>query len=213
MQKDRLILERELASSLSRAGGIALAWLNAKPIYMSMKTTGSGKDAQVIEMAILDTDQSVMFHSQILPSVAIDPEAELSHGINLSALQGRPTLSQVLAQIMSIVEYRPIVMFNAIFNTRILKQSCQAFDLPISWLDALAVNCAMYLAANAYGTNNRYGTVSMAFAMQKAKVIGFRDDNGAVAEGYALVQILKLMANHHVSVKAKLALGKIKISA
>ena len=119
----------------------------------------------------------------------------------------------MLAQIISIVEYRPIVMFNAIFNTRILKQSCQAFDLPIDWLDSLAVNCAMYLAANAYGTDNRYGTVSMAFAMQKAKVIGFRDDNGAVAEGYALVQILKLMANHHETLKAKLAHGKMQISA
>ena len=213
MHKDRLSLERDLVSSLSRAGGIASNWLNAKPIYLSMKTTGSGKNAQVIEMAILDTDQSVLFHSQILPSVGIESEVEQSHGINLSSLQARPTLPQLLAQIISIVEYRPIIMFNAIFHSRILKQSCQAYDLPFDWLDSLAVNCAMYLAANAYGTDNRYGTISMQFAMQRASVIGFRDDNGAVAEGYALVQMLKLMANYNLAIKAEMARLSIKMSA
>ena len=206
-------LERELASDLGRAGMVANNWLNCAPVYISTKSTGSGKFAQIIEIAVLAADQSVLFHSQLLPSVCIDSEAELSHGLNLSALQGRPRWSQVIEKLKAVIAKRNVIMFDAIYQTRLLKQSCLAFNLSFDWLDELSINCAMYLAANAYGTDNRYGTVSIQYAMQRAKVKGYTDAGPAVAGCYALIQMLQLTAGYSLEIKQRLDLIGYKISA
>ena len=187
-------LERELNNSLGRAGQVASHWLDESPIYISTKTTGSGKFAQVVEIALLDAQQNVLFHSQIQPSVAIDKDAELLHGINLSALQGRPSWPQIIDRLQQLVSGRKIIIFDAIYETRILKQSCQAYALDIDWIDKLAVNCAMYLSANAYGSDNRYGTTSMSHALQKAQVSQITAYSGAVASCYALIKLVTTTA-------------------
>lgn len=206
-------LERELASDLGRASVIATNWLNTAPVYISTKSTGSGKFAQIIEIAILDTDQSVLFHSQLLPSVSIDKEAELSHGINLSALQGRPGWGQVVDEIKKIIGKRNLIMFDAIYQSRLLKQSCAAYNISFTWLDDLSINCAMYLAANAYGTDNRYGTVSIGYAMQRAKVRGYCEAAPAVASCYALVQMLQRTSGYSLAIQQSLSQMDYKISA
>jgi len=189
-------LQRELNTALGRAGQVASHWLDDRPAYISTKTTGSGEFAQVIEIALLDADQSVIFHSQIQPSVAIDKDAELTHGINLSSLQGRPTWPDIIGRLKQLLVGRKVIIFDAIFETRILKQSCQAYALDIEWVDALSVNCAMYLSANAYGSDNRYGTTSISHALQKAQVSQVSANSGAVASCYALIKLVAITADY-----------------
>ncbi|EPJ47693.1 MAG: hypothetical protein OFPII_11050 [Osedax symbiont Rs1] len=187
-------LEKGLTNHLTRLGESANYWLSDHPVYLSTKSSGSGEYAQVIEIAILDADLSVLFHSQIQPTVTIDIDAEQLHGINLSSLLERPKWSEVVLQVQQLLIGRQVVVFDGLFETRLLKQSCLAFNLPLDWLDALTINSAMALAVNAYGTDNRYGTVSIEYAMIKANILGFRNDNGAVAATYALFNMLKIIA-------------------
>ena len=189
-------VERELNNSQGRAGRVASNWLDDAPLYISTKTTGSGEFSQVIEIALLDAKQNVIFHTQIRPSVAIDKDAEQLHAINLSSLQGRPTWPDVIERLKQLLAGRKVIIFDAIYETRILKQSCQAYALDIEWIDALSVNCAMYLSANAYGSDNRYGTTSISHALQKAQVSQIATRSGAVASCYALIKLVTTIADY-----------------
>ncbi|EPJ43974.1 MAG: hypothetical protein OFPI_41070 [Osedax symbiont Rs2] len=189
-------VQRELNNSLGRAGRGAANWLDDAPLYISTKNSGSGEFAQVIEIALLDASQNVIFHSQIRPSVAIDKDAEQYHAINLSSLQGRPVWPDVIDRLKNLLRGRKVIIFDAIYETRILKQSCQAYALDIEWIDALSVNCAMYLSANAYGSDNRYGTTSITHALQKAQVGQITSQSGAVASCYALIKLVTTIADY-----------------
>jgi DNA polymerase-3 subunit epsilon len=190
-KKTECISNSDAKFSLKPTGSVAVHWLSDKPIYLTTKTTGVDQFAQVIEIAILDTDQSVLFHSQLMPSVAIDKEADRLDGLNLSALQGRPSWPEVVEKIQAIVKNRKIIIFDSLFEMRLLKQTCQAYSLPINWIDNLAANCAMHLAANAYGVDNRYGTVSFEHALNKAAISGYHENSGTVAAAYAMVQVIR----------------------
>jgi len=194
--KDNVSIKRELNSQLGRAGKIAINWLKHSPIYISTKTTGTGKFAQLIEIAILDCDQSVMYHSQIKPTVAIDDDALEQHSIDLSSLSDRPSWPQVAATIQALIKERRIIMFDVLFETRILKQSCIAHGLEFDWIDDLNIDCAMNLATITYGIDNRYGTTSIDYAMKKANITGYKADTGAVAATYAVIQLIRIIADY-----------------
>ncbi|MCV5373279.1 3'-5' exonuclease, partial [Escherichia coli] len=62
----------------------------------------------------------------------------------------------------------PVIIFNARFDIRILKQTAAAHSDPADWLEEMTVYCAMELAAGYYGATNRYGTISLASAASQA---------------------------------------------
>lgn len=205
--KSYVSLKRDLNNNLGRAGNSAINWLNARPVYISTKTSGFDQYSQIIELAVIDADLNVLYHSQFLPSVPIDEEAQSMHGINLSSLQDRPTWSKALPELRKLVAGRKIIMFNALFETRVMQQSCIAFGEPIEWVDNLHINCAMYLAANGYGTDNRYGTASFEYALLKAKVTGYSKTTGAVAANYALAMLVKNIAQYTIDINRGLQIS------
>jgi DNA polymerase III epsilon subunit-like protein len=205
--KSNLSLKRDLNNNLGRAGNTAINWLAQKPIYISTKTSGFGEYSQIIELAVLDANLNVLFHSQFMPSVDIDREAQALHGINLSALQDRPKFSELVPQLRKIVANRKVIMFNGLFETRIMKQSCFASSVAIDWIDDLQLNCAMYLSANAYGTDNRYGTTSIENAFMKAKITGFSQASGAVAANYALALLVRNIAQYTLDINKDLEMS------
>ncbi len=71
-------------------------------------------------------------------------------------------------QLRHAIGDRPVIIFNARFDIRILKQTAAAHSDPADWLEELTVYCAMELAAGYYGATNRYGTISLASAASQA---------------------------------------------
>lgn len=65
-------------------------------------------------------------------------------------------------QLRHAIGDRPVIIFNARFDIRILKQTAAAHSDLADWLEELTVYCAMELAAGYYGATNRYGTISLA---------------------------------------------------
>ncbi|MFV1304189.1 3'-5' exonuclease, partial [Klebsiella pneumoniae] len=77
---------------------------------------------------------------------------------------------------------RPLVILNAEFDTRILKQTAAAHNDRASWLDSLTVYCAMRLAAGYYGPTNRYGTISLSGAVSQAGLSWAGEAHSAVTD-------------------------------
>ncbi len=85
--------------------------------------------------------------------------------LNARSAAAWPDIAQ---QLQHHIGRRPLVIFNADFDMRILKQAAAAHNAPASWLDTLTVYCAMRLAAGCYGPTNRYDTISLASAASQA---------------------------------------------
>ncbi|EFI5417201.1 3'-5' exonuclease, partial [Escherichia coli] len=76
--------------------------------------------------------------------------------------------TDVARQLRHAIGGRPVIIFNARFDIRILKQTAAAHRDPADWLEEMTVYCAMELAAGYYGVTNRYGTISLASAASQA---------------------------------------------
>ena len=91
---------------------------------------------------------------------------------------------------------RPLVIFNAEFDTRILKQTAAAHNDPASWLDSLTVYCAMRLAAGYYGPTNRYGTISLSGAVSQAGLRWIGEAHSAVTDAVMTARVVNNIAGY-----------------
>jgi len=137
---------------------LALEWLQQKPIFLDTETTGLDEQAQVVDLAIIDHDGTVLMDTLIRPTVSIPDEASAVHGISNIDVLAAPTFADVLPQIKAIVTDRILCIYNASYDIRILRQSARAhlvekkFEIGM-WC---AWNCVMELYAEYFGDWSEY---------------------------------------------------------
>lgn len=69
-----------------------------------------------------------------------------------------------------------------------------AYGQTVEWLDECLTHCAMYLAADTYGATNRYGTISLANATDRANVQWEGEAHTALADVQATIALVKTIA-------------------
>lgn len=149
--------------------------------FLDTETTGLDDMAQAIEIAVVDEAGAVLFESYCRPTVPVDPEAQAVHGIDSSALEAAPSWPEIVYKLQVSLLGRKLVIFNADFDVRILRQTAKAHGPVPSWIEELQwwpapeqaepnVLCAMSRAAYVYGSTNRYGTISLINAAWRAGV-------------------------------------------
>ncbi|WP_455233662.1 3'-5' exonuclease [Geopseudomonas aromaticivorans] len=177
------------------AGEIALRWLAADALCLDTETTGLGESAQIIELSIVDSAGAVVFETRLRPTVAIEAEAEEVHGITAADLTDAPTWADVADRVEALLAGRPVLIFNANFDCRLLEQTAEAFGRLTEWVRALDARCVMRLAARAYGATNRYGTISLADAMWQAGAQWRGRAHTAAADALAAIDVVRAIAD------------------
>jgi DNA polymerase-3 subunit epsilon len=138
-----LVTRREAAQQAHR-------WVQALPVYLDTETTGIGVTAEIIEIAILDSDGTPLFDSLVRPKGAIEPEARRVHGIAQADVQDAPEWAQVWPQVEKALSGRKIAVYNSDFDLRMLQQTHQRAWL--SWtIPGSAFLCIMKLFARFHG--------------------------------------------------------------
>ena len=94
-----------------------------KPVYLDTETTGLGPTAEIVEIAIVDTDGSLLFESLVKPRGAMDPEAQRVHKIAPEMLQEAPGWVDIWPQVETALAGRTIGVYNVDFDLRLMKQS------------------------------------------------------------------------------------------
>lgn len=125
--------------------------------FLDTETTGLGDDAQLVEIAITDSDGMVLFESFCKPTVLVEAGAAAIHGISNEQLIGAPTWPDIVNQVQQVLMGKTVVIFNVDFDIRILNQTSQAYGLCSKWIGELVTDCAMMRAAARYGATNKYG--------------------------------------------------------
>ncbi|PHM23926.1 3'-5' exonuclease [Xenorhabdus innexi] len=170
-------------------------WVTERAYILDTETTGLDKQAQIVEIALTDTDGKVIYQSRLRPSVPIDAEAQAVHGIALSDLVNEPQWPQVADELISLLNSRPLIIFNAKFDLRIIAQTAKAFSMDTRWLKQLQCRCAMDLSALFYGATNKYGTISLANAARAAGVSVKGKAHSAVVDCQTTAAVVRSIAN------------------
>lgn len=191
-----LALQARLRSATVQASGIARHWLDDNPLFLDTETTGLGEFAQIVELAIVDANGHVVFESRLRPTVPIEPGAMGVHGILEEDLTDAPQWPDVAPEIRTILSGRLVVIFNADFDTRLLRQTAEAFGdhETIERLIELNARCAMDLAADVYGATNRYGTISLANAAAAANLTWPGNAHSAIVDAQMTAKLVQTMS-------------------
>jgi DNA polymerase III epsilon subunit-like protein len=112
---------------------IAKELLALSPVYVDTETTGFSTTDVVIEIAVLDTDGSVLLDTLVKSTKQVPAGASAVHGITDITLVGAPGWKEVWSQVQGVLEGRLVGFYNAAFDLRLLRQTCGLNG--IRWVD------------------------------------------------------------------------------
>ncbi|EOZ4205247.1 TPA: 3'-5' exonuclease, partial [Escherichia coli] len=135
----RLSVLSRLNSTSGRMARQAYDWLSLAPLFLDTETAGLDNTAEALEIGPTDASGQVVFETRLKSTVAIGAQAAAVHGISEQALCGAPLWTDVARQLRHAIGGRPVIIFNARFDIRILKQTAAAHSDPVDWQNAIAV--------------------------------------------------------------------------
>ncbi|EBQ6498537.1 3'-5' exonuclease [Salmonella enterica] len=135
---------------------------------------------EVIELAIINNEGSVLFNHKIKPEEEkITPTAEAIHHISMEMLKDEKELSFYMDELTTIFsDYKNLVIYNATFDLECLQQSLRANDVSefFDWgfkCPDLNIECAMLDYAYYY---NEYSYYFNDYKWQRLEVAARRFD-------------------------------------
>jgi DNA polymerase III epsilon subunit-like protein len=131
---------------------IAHDWLTATPVFLDTETTGLDIP-EACEIAVINTDGTVLLNTLIRPVGFITASACDIHGINDAMVEYAPTFGQVWERLGPILANRLVVIYNANFDVDVLITSAYRRGMQIPPINAV---CAMELYAQFHGEWNHY---------------------------------------------------------
>lgn len=99
-------------------------------LILDTETTGLDPDDEVIEIALIDMQGNTLLNTTVKPSrpYGKDNEAAKIHGIPYESLLHSPSWPDVQEQLLNQTRGRPILIYNAAFDTRLMNQSAYLHD-------------------------------------------------------------------------------------
>lgn len=92
-------------------------------VVLDTETTGLGEDAEVIEIAITDTNGNSLFDSFIKPLKPIPSAATAVHGITNEMVRTAPTWRGAYPRIARLMQGKTVLVYNVKYDKRIIEQT------------------------------------------------------------------------------------------
>jgi DNA polymerase III epsilon subunit-like protein len=129
-------------------------------IVLDTETTGLF-NAEIVQIALIDAQGNVLLDTLIKPVNRIPYDAIRIHGITNERVANAPTWAEVTDQVQAALRGRDVVVYNAVFDRKMLHSSAEAAKLPkVDWKTFSRWWCAMETFAEIQG-GYRYGRPKM----------------------------------------------------
>ena len=102
---------------------IARQHLESNPVFLDTETTGIGPNAEVIEIALIDSQGQLVLESLVKPHGRIESDACRVHGISQEMVQSAPSWLEVWPQAEVVILDHPVGVYNSEFDLRLMKQT------------------------------------------------------------------------------------------
>jgi DNA polymerase III epsilon subunit-like protein len=109
--------------------------LAQSPLYIDTETTGLDRSDEIVEVAVLDGTGAVLYESLVRPSQPIPPAATAIHQITNAMVAKSPSWPLIWPSLRPLLVGKPLVVYNAEFDLRMMQQSHARYRLP--WKDSL----------------------------------------------------------------------------
>lgn len=109
-------------------------------VYLDTETTGLGRDAEIIDLAVVAGDGSLLLESLVRPSGPISEASMRVHGITPGAVEDAPNWPEVHDRLCEVLIGRRVVVYNAEFDRRLVHQVIERHGLTCPtavWLCAM----------------------------------------------------------------------------
>jgi DNA polymerase-3 subunit epsilon len=93
------------------------------PLYLDTETTGTGPNAEVIEVGVVDSQGEVLYSSLVRPRGVIEPDAMRIHHISPEQVAAAPGWPEVWPALRAVLDGQQVGAYNSEFDLRLLKQS------------------------------------------------------------------------------------------
>lgn len=106
-----------------------------KPVYIDTETTGLTRADEIIEFSIIDHDGTELYTNLVKPTQSIPKEATRIHGITDRMVETAQAWPIQWPHIRAILFDRLVAAYNVEFDSRMMEQSYQKYNLP--WRERL----------------------------------------------------------------------------
>jgi DNA polymerase-3 subunit epsilon len=100
-------------------------------VILDTETTGLDTEtAEIVEIALIDKTGAALLDRRVNPRVPIPSDSTRVHGITDQDVGGEATLEEIWPQITSVLTGKRVVIFNAEYDSGMLKHSAERHKLP-----------------------------------------------------------------------------------
>ena len=121
-----------------------------QPIFLDTETTGLDQRAEIVEIALIAHDGTVLLDSLVKPTRRISYDATRVHNISNEMVADAPTWAELWPQVQALLSGRRVGIYNAEFDLRMIQQSHAAHKIADGSAGSRAF-CIMKLYAEFYG--------------------------------------------------------------
>ena len=133
-----MVTDREKATFWARSLLERMDW-----VLLDTETTGISARDEIVQIAVVAPDGGVLLDSLVRPTRPIPPESTLIHGITDAEVEGAPPFPEVFDRLREIVAGRRIVIYNASFDMRLIRQTLARHGRDFTGIEEEQVECAM----------------------------------------------------------------------
>nr|WP_308530362.1 3'-5' exonuclease [uncultured Serratia sp.] len=157
----------------------AQQWLENNCLILDTETTGLGDDAEIVEIAIIDTTGKPLINTLVKPLNPIPAEATAIHGITNDMVAQAPTWPEVQKLVDQVTDDKTVVIYNAGYDKRLLMQTDTAWNVKTesSIKVGPTFECAMLAYAKFYGQKSERG------GYKWQKLTAAAEQQGVIIEG------------------------------
>jgi DNA polymerase III subunit epsilon len=141
----------------------ALLWAaevvrDADAVFLDTETTGIGETAEVVDIAVVAGDGTVLLDLLVKPDGPIPIEASRVHGIYDADVRDAPPWKQVYPLLFEIIMQRRVVVYNASYDLGVISACCRkcGTHIPLSRWECAMQQYAAYVGEPSWHARGGY---------------------------------------------------------
>lgn len=125
-------------------------------LILDTETTGLYDDAEIVSIAIIDSQGFILLDTLVQPYNPIPAEATAIHGITNEMVANAPLWDAVWNKVVALLDGKNVVVYNMAYDVNLLYQSSAPCDVDVEWWGLCDWYCAMAAYAEYWGAWSDY---------------------------------------------------------
>lgn len=125
-------------------------------LVLDTETTGLHR-GEICQIAIVNSNGETLLNELVRTKEPIPADSQRIHGITDDMVKDAPTWIDIAPKVKTILKDKPLVVYNAIYDRKMMHQTAERWELPkTEWKAVATWHCAMLAFAELYGDWNDY---------------------------------------------------------